>query len=143
MNYIKSKKKIDIPSGYYMGITILIVDDDQELRSYLRRLLEREQDLSVVGEAGDGAMALELAEAMPPDIILMDFQMPRLNGLDATRMIKAEQPETKIIILTQYQEDPYRRAALECGADAFLPKMTRLPDLLATIREVTERNSGK
>jgi len=119
-----------------MGITILLVDDDQKLRRYLRRLLDREQDLRVVGEAGDGAMAFELTQAMPPDIILMDLHMPRLNGLDATRMIKAEQPEIKIIILTQYQEDPYRRAALECGADAFLPKQTRLPDLLATIREV-------
>jgi DNA-binding NarL/FixJ family response regulator len=121
-----------------MGITILLVDDDQELRSYLRRLLDREQDLRVVGEAGDGAIAFELTQAMPPDIVLMDLNMPRLNGLDATRMIKAEQPKTKVIILTQYQEDPYRRAALECGADAFLPKQTRLPDLLATIREVTQ-----
>ena len=123
--------------------TILIVDDDQKLRRDLRRLLDKEQDLSVVGEAGDGAMAFELTQTMPPDIVLMDLQMPRLNGLDATRMIKAEQPETKIIILTQYQEDPYRRAALECGADAFLPKQTRLPDLLATIREVSGENSGE
>ncbi len=125
-----------------MGITILIVDDDQKLRRDLRRLLDREQDLSVVGEAGDGATAIELTQTMPPDVILMDLNMPRLNGLDATRMIKAEQPETKIIVLTQYQEDPYRRAALECGADAFLPKQTRLPDLLATIREVTEGSPG-
>lgn len=122
---------------------ILIVDDDQNLRSYLRRLLDREQDLSVMGEAGDGAMALELTQTMPPDIVLMDLQMPRLNGLDATRMIKAERPEVKIIILTQYQEDPYRRAALECGADAFLPKQTRLLDLLATIREVSGENLGE
>jgi DNA-binding NarL/FixJ family response regulator len=121
-----------------MPAKVLIVDDDQRLRSGLRRLLEKEGNLSVVGEAGDGALAYELAQAGTIDVILMDLQMPRVNGLDATRMIKAEQPETKIIVLTQHQEDPYRRAALECGADAFLPKQTRLRDLLATIRELVD-----
>ena len=121
-----------------MPAKVLIVDDDQRLRSDLRRLLEKEGDLSVVGEAGDGALAYELAQAGPIDVILMDLQMPRVNGLDATRMIKAERPETKIIVLTQYHEDAYRRAAAESGADAFLPKQTRLRDLLATIRELVD-----
>lgn len=121
-----------------MPAKVLIVDDDQRVRSDLRRLLEKERDLSVVGEAGDGVLALELAQAVPVDVIIMDLQMPRVNGLDATRMIKAERPETKIIVLTQYQEDAYRRAAAESGADAFLPKQTRLRDLLATIRELVD-----
>lgn len=123
-----------------MSTKVLIVDDDQTLRSDLKRLLEREPDLIVVGEAGDGRMALELAQAVPLDIILMDLRMPRINGLDATRMIKAERPGVKIIIFTQYEEDAYRRASAESGADAFLPKMTPLRKLVETIREVADRH---
>lgn len=121
-----------------MPIKILLVDDNQDFRSFLRRLLEKDQDFSVVGEASDGLEAIDRVHALPPDIILMDLAMPRLNGLESTQAIKAERPETKVIIFTQYQEDAYRRAAAEYGADAFLPKTTGLADLLAIIRQLTE-----
>jgi len=121
-----------------MPTRILLVDDNQVFRSFLRRLLEKERDFSVVGEAGDGLEALEQTRALSPDLILMDLAMPRVNGLEATVRIKAEQSETKVIIFTQYQEDAYRQAAAECGADAFLPKTTGLADLLATLRQIAK-----
>ena len=126
-----------------MATTILIVDDDEAVRSTLTRILEKNREFTVVGEAGDGSEALELARTLSPDLILMDLAMPRVNGLEATRSIKAERPETKVIIITRYQEDAYRQAAAQSGADAFLPKGTRVPELLATIRQVAESGPGK
>ena len=120
-----------------MLATIIIADDDQAFRSVLKPLLEKERELSVVGEAADGLEAIERARALSPDIILMDIAMPRLNGLEATRRIRAERPEIKVIIFTKYQEAAYRRAATDSGAEAFLTKTTRLADLLTTIRQLT------
>lgn len=118
--------------------TILLVDDDQEFRGLLKRLLEKDTRLRVAAEANDGIEAIELARTLTPDIILMDLAMPRINGLEATRRIKGEHPEMKIIIFTQYAEDVYHRAATESGADTFLSKRTRLTDLVATIRQVAD-----
>lgn len=126
-----------------VDVTILIVDDDHEFRRLLKRLLEKDQAFNVVGEAVDGAEALEAARRLRPDIVLMDLVMPRVNGLDATRDIKVEHPDIKIIIFTQYQDEAYRRAATQSGADAFLPKRTRLADVLTTIRRVAEGVSGE
>ena len=120
-----------------MPIRILLVDDDQAFRTVLRRLLEKERGFNVVGEAGDGLEALEQIRVLSPDIILMDLAMPRLNGLEATRRIKTERPGSTVVILTQHQEPAYQRAAAQSGADAFLPKTTRLADLLTTIRQLT------
>jgi len=120
-----------------MPIRILLVDDDQAFRTVLRRLLEKERGFNVVGEAGDGLEALEQIRVLSPDIILMDIAMPRLNGLEATRTIKTERPGSTVVILTQHQEPAYQRAAAQGGADAFLPKTTRLADLLTTIRQLT------
>jgi DNA-binding NarL/FixJ family response regulator len=121
-----------------MLATIIIADDDQAFRSVLKRLLQKERELSVVGEAADGLEAIERARELSPDIILMDIAMPRLNGLEATRRIRAEHPEIKVVIFTKHQEDAYRQAAADSGADAFLTKTTRLADLLTTIRQVSE-----
>lgn len=126
-----------------MPTTILIVDDDERVRETLARILEKDREFTVVGEAGDGSEALELARTLSPDLILMDLAMPRVNGLEATRSIKAERPETKVIIITRYQEDAYRQAAAQSGADAFLPKGTRVPELLTTIRQLVEGGPNK
>ncbi|KRT70007.1 MAG: DNA-binding response regulator [candidate division NC10 bacterium CSP1-5] len=127
----------------YMPTTILIVDDNEGVRNSLMRILEKDRGFRVVGEAGDGSEALELARTLSPDLILMDLAMPRVDGLEATRRIKAERPETKVIIITRYHEDAYRQAAAQSGADAFLAKGTRVPELLTTIRQVLEGGPGK
>jgi len=121
-----------------MPVNILIVDDDQTFRTVLTRILAKDPKLNVVGEAGDGSEALELVRVLAPDLILMDLAMPQVNGLEATRTIKAEHPASRVVILTQHQEPAYQRAAAQSGADAFLTKTTRLTDLLTTIRQLTE-----
>ncbi len=126
-----------------MPTTILIVDDNQGVRNVLTRILQKGQEFMVVGEAEDGSEALELARALSPDLILMDLAMPRVNGLEATRRIKVERPGTKVIILTRYEEDAYRQAATQSGADAFLSKGTRLAELLATIRQVVQAGPNR
>src|SRR5262247_4441574 len=107
-----------------MGATILIVDDHSQLRALIRRLAAQEPDFHVVGEAEDGAEAIRLAHELRPDIVLLDLVMPGVNGLEAMRRIKAERPETKVIIVTVHTEEAYRRAAEAGGADAFLLKKT-------------------
>jgi DNA-binding NarL/FixJ family response regulator len=119
-----------------MVATILIVDDNAQLRTLLRGIVVQEPDCHVVGEAEDGAEAMRLAQALRPDIVLLDLAMPRVNGLEALRRIKAERPTTKIIIVTVHAEDVYRRAAADSGADAFLLKKTLVSVLLPTIQRL-------
>jgi DNA-binding NarL/FixJ family response regulator len=114
----------------------LIVDDHAPVRTLIRGIAAQEPDLHVVGEAADGAEAIRLTYERRPDIVLMDLIMPRVNGLEALRRIKAERPETKVIIMTIHSEDAYRRAAEESGADAFLLKKTLMAGLLPTIRRL-------
>ena len=117
-----------------MGATILIVDDHAQLRALMREIVAEASDLHVVGEAADGAEAMRLVQALRPAIVLLDLVMPQVNGLEVLRWIKAECPETKVIIVTVYDEDAYRQAAEASGADAFLLKKTLVTDLLPTIR---------
>jgi DNA-binding NarL/FixJ family response regulator len=126
-----------------MPTTILIVDDNQSVRNFLTRILQRGREFRVVGEAEDGWQALELARTLSPDLILMDLAMPRVNGLEATRRIKVERPGTKVIILTWYEEDVYRQAATQSGADAFLRKGIRFSELLATIRRIVQAGPNR
>jgi DNA-binding NarL/FixJ family response regulator len=119
-----------------MAATILIVDDNAQLRVCLRGIAAQEPDFHVVGEAEDGAEAIRLAQALRPDIVLLDLVMPRVNGLEALRRIKAERPETKVIIITVHAEDAYRQAAADSGADAFLLKKTLVTILLPTIHRL-------
>ena len=119
-----------------MRATILIVDDNLRLRALIRTISAQEPDLQVVGEAEDGAEAIQFTHLLRPDIVLMDLVMPRVNGLEAMRQIKVEHPETKVIIMTVHTEDAYRRTAEADGADAFLLKKTLMTTLLPTIRRV-------
>ncbi|MBI4011602.1 MAG: response regulator transcription factor [Candidatus Rokubacteria bacterium] len=111
------------------------MDDDERFRGELRQLLAREPEVSVA-EARDGDEALRLTREMRPSVVLMDITMPSVDGLEATRRIKALQPETKVIIVTVHAEEPYRRAARESGADGFLVKKTLMGELMPMIRRL-------
>jgi DNA-binding NarL/FixJ family response regulator len=116
-----------------MRATILLVDDNAQVRALLRGITAQEPDCHVVGEAADGAEAIRLAQALQPDIVLLDLAMPQVNGLEALRQLKGERPATKVILVTVHAEDVYRRAAVNGGADAFLLKKTLVTMLRPTI----------
>src|SRR5262245_30570308 len=119
-----------------MAATILIVDDNVQVRALLRGIAAQDPACQVVGEAEDGAEAIRLAQVLRPDIVLLDLAMPRVNGLQALRRIKAERPATMVIIVTVHTEDAYRQAAEDGGADAFLLKKTLISVLLPTIQRL-------
>ena len=118
-------------------MTSVVIADDQELvRDGFKLMLEVEADIEVIGEAADGAQAVERAATLRPDVILMDIRMPTLNGLDATRRIRSEGIATRVLILTTYDEDQYLYDALRAGASGFLLKDTKRDDLTRAIRTV-------
>ena len=119
-----------------MAVTVLIVDDNAQFRALLREIVAAEPDLHVVDEAADGAEAIQLAQDLRPDILLLDLGMPRVNGLEVLRWSKAEHPEIKVIIVTVHTEDAYRQTAEASGADAFLLKRTLGTDLLPTLQRL-------
>lgn len=112
-------------------MNVLIVDDDRASREGLRELFELRPNINVVGEAINGEEAVTLANSLHPDLVVMDVQMPRMDGLEATRLIKEHAPGIRVILLTMYRE--YRAAALRAGADAFLVKGDGIGPLLAAI----------
>lgn len=117
-------------------IRILLADDHVMLRQGTRELLEREEDLEVVAEAGDGEEAVQLAVSKHPDIVIMDIAMPRLNGIEATKQIKAQCPSTAVLVLTAYDDDQYVFALLEAGAAGYLLKDVPVDELIKAIRAV-------
>lgn len=117
-------------------IRMLIVDDHAEFRAGLRAMLATADDLVVVGEATDGAEAVELALALQPDIILMDLQMPTMNGVDATRRIVYASPHVGVIMLTMFEDDNSVFAAMRAGARGYLLKGALKAEMLHVIRGV-------
>jgi len=117
-------------------IRILVADDHTLLRNGIRALLEDEQDIAVVGEAEDGREAVRLVNLLKPNVVLMDIAMPLLNGLEATRQIKREHPEVKVLVLTMYDHEEYFREMLESGAAGYIIKRAAANELVAAIRAV-------
>lgn len=126
-----------------MAAAVLTVDDDQVFRRVLNSLLLRDAALELIGEAENGEDAVRAAMEIRPDIVLMDVTMPRLNGLDATRKIKAGCPAIKVVILTVHTEASYENAALENGADAFLPKKCLGSELLPTVHHLLQGTQAR
>ncbi|WP_433474786.1 response regulator [Spirillospora sp. CA-142024] len=117
------------------SISVLVADDQALLRGSFRALIETAPGLSVVGEAADGAEAVELARSLRPDIVLMDVRMPVMDGIEATRRIRAD-TDVRVLILTMFDLDAYVFAALRAGAAGFLLKDTPPADLLAAVHVV-------
>lgn len=119
-----------------MSTRILIVDDQRLMREGLRTLLELEADFDVAGEAGDGAAALEAYESEKPDIVLMDIRMPGMDGVEATRRLRARHPGARVIILTTFDDEAYVFDGLRAGAQGYLLKDLSGDELATAIRTV-------
>jgi DNA-binding NarL/FixJ family response regulator len=117
-------------------IRILVVDDHNVVRQGIAALIATETDMQSVGEAANGREALQLFRALKPDIVLMDLQMPEMNGLDALIAIRAEAPEARIIVLTTYSGDAQVLRALKAGARGYLLKNAAYKEMLEAIRAV-------
>jgi len=117
-------------------IRVLLADDHAIFRKGLREILDKESDMTVVGEAQDGVEAVSKAEELAPDVILMDLKMPRLDGIGATRLITERDPEARIIILTMYLEEEYVSEASKAGVRGYILKGADLETMLEAIRAV-------
>jgi DNA-binding NarL/FixJ family response regulator len=120
-------------------ISILLVDDEPSIRRGLRMRLELEADLTVVGEAADGAAALTTAQDLAPAVVLMDVEMPRMDGIDATRALREQLPGTAVVMLSMHDDPGTRLRAREAGAAAFVAKHAIDGALLAAIRQAARR----
>jgi DNA-binding NarL/FixJ family response regulator len=113
---------------------LLLVDDVSQVRQELRTLLSLVGDIEIVGEAANGLAALEQCEALEPEAILMDLEMPEMDGYEATRQIKTLHPGCRVVVLTVHGYDHARQKALQAGADAFVVKGASLESLLQAIQ---------
>ena len=120
-----------------MSLSVVVVDDTLEFRAIVRFIMATaSKTMTLVGEAADGEEALALILSERPAVVITDILMPRMNGIQPLRRIKEERPQTKVIVMTSYTDESYRRLALMGGADAFLNKSVLARDLLSTIREI-------
>jgi two-component system, NarL family, response regulator LiaR len=117
-------------------IQVLLVDDHVMVRKGMKALLDEYEDMHVIGEAGNGAVAVELAQELKPDVILMDLAMPVMDGIEATRQIMTNQPDQRIIVLTSYSGDDKLFPAIKAGALGYLVKDAQPEELVDSIRNV-------
>lgn len=122
-------------------IRILLADDHTVMRRGLRLVLEEQADFQIVGEAGDGREAVALAEDVEPDVAVLDITMPNLNGIEASRQIKAKLPSTAIVVLSMHSDESFVLRALKAGARGYVLKEAREAELISAIRLVHEGQS--
>ena len=122
-------------------VKVLLVDDQELVRTGFTMILGAEPDIDVIGDAADGQAAIAQVAARTPDVVLMDVQMPRMDGIEATRRIVADHPEIKVVILTTFDDDDYLFQALAAGASGFLLKNCPPDDLIAAVRVVADGHS--
>jgi DNA-binding NarL/FixJ family response regulator len=114
-------------------VRVLIVDDQEPFRAVAREVVEAAGDFEVVGEAESGEESVDLARTLRPDLVLMDVNLPGIDGTEATRRILAEATASKVVLLSTYEEDELAEAARECGASAYVPKSAFDPDRLTSV----------
>ena len=119
-------------------IRVLVVDDHAILRDGIRSLLERQEDIRVVGEAANGREAIERVQELAPDLVLMDVAMPEMDGLEATRQIKTRFPQVRVLILTQHDDHEYVEPMLRAGASGYVLKRSGGREVVNAIRQVYE-----
>ncbi|MFP4225679.1 MAG: response regulator [Desulfobacterales bacterium] len=122
-------------------IKILLADDHKITRDGLRALLEQQSNMNVVGEAENGREAVRLAMDLAPDVVVMDISMPELNGIEATRQIRADLPDTKVVALSMYADRRYVVGMLKAGVSAYLLKSCAFDELVSAIEAVTHNES--
>ncbi len=125
-----------MPTSTVEPIRVLLADDHAVVRKGIREFLEEDGGVMVVAEAADGAEAVRLAGELRPDVAVLDVQMPGVNGIEATRQIKAAYPEIRVLILTAYDEDPYIFALLRAGADGYILKNADPDELGRAVKTV-------
>src|SRR5918997_1311824 len=135
---MKGEMQTSTPTG---SARILIVDDHDLVRDGYRRMLDRESDLEVVGEASNGREAVELCRELRPDLVLMDVRMPEMDGLEATRKIKDELPTTSVLVVTTYDNPDYLFEAVEAGAAGYVLKDAPKSQLLGAVRRTLNGES--
>lgn len=121
-----------------MSTRVLIADDEALMRTALKIFIDAADDMEVVGEASDGVAAVHLANELQPDVVLMDMQMPRMDGIEATKGVLAASPRTRVIAVTTFSSTSYVVPALRAGATAYLVKDTEPAALVAAVREALD-----
>lgn len=121
-------------------IRLLLVDDHEIVRAGLRMLFQAEAGMEIVGEASSGDEALQLVESLRPDVVIMDVAMPGMNGIEATRRIRAKSPESGVLALTMHEDEQYFFAMLGAGASGYIPKRAAPDDLVSAVHAVSQGN---
>jgi DNA-binding NarL/FixJ family response regulator len=124
-----------------MPVKILIADDYATFREFLKSFVARMPETCIAGEAADGEEAVQLVGRLKPDLVLMDIEMPRMDGLEATRRIKALSIPTKVVLLSAQADEARSKSAADCGADGFLAKGTSVREMIKALRKVATHRS--
>src|SRR5215210_8810972 len=124
------------PSSASSSVRIIIADDHELVREVMRSILNSESDLQIIDEAKDGQETIDLCRLQCSELVLMDARMPKMNGFEATQMIKEELPTTKVLIVSAYEDPFFVSAAVRAGADGYVLKPSLVQEQLAAIRGV-------